>query len=139
MQEDGPWRWLGKNLHPNDVPTHGVQTPAAADTISGPTERMPPWVAQPWGQERLDCAKSKGDVQRPSAEADRAAALDLDLWLPQTCDVEQLTLKVRTRWILMDTHHIMNGTSTMGDVIFDRGEGRHSRPSPWNTPASGGM
>ena len=123
-----------QHLHPDDVPTHGVQTPAAADTISGPTEQMPPQVAQPWAQERLDCAESEGDVQRPSAEADRAAALDLDLWLPQTCDVEQLTLKVRTRWILMDTHHIMNGTSTMGDVIFDHLEGRHFPPLTMGHP-----
>ena len=33
---------------------------------------------------------------RRGREADRAAALDLDLWLPRTSDVEQLTLQVRT-------------------------------------------
>ena len=33
--------------HAQDVPTHEVRTPAAAGTVSTPTERMPPRVAQP--------------------------------------------------------------------------------------------
>ena len=100
-----------------------------------PTERMPPRMAQPWGQESLDCEQSEGDAQRPSAEADSAAALDLDLWLPWTSDGEQLTLQVRTRWIFMDIHHIMNGTRTMADVILDHCEGRQSPPPTMEHPS----
>ena len=111
-----------------DAPTHEVRTPAAAATISGPMERMPPRVAQHWGQESLDYAQSEGDAQRPSAEGGRAAALDLHLWLPRTSDVEQLTIQVRSRWVLMDIHHIRNGTRTMADIIFNHREGRHSPP-----------
>ena len=68
-----------------DVPPRGAQTPVAAGIISGPTERMP-------GQESLDYAPSEGDAQRPAVGAERAAALDLDLSLPWTSDMEQLTL-----------------------------------------------
>ena len=50
--------------HTQDAPTHEIRTPAAASTISGPAKRMPPRVAQPWGQESLDYAQSEGDAQR---------------------------------------------------------------------------
>ena len=89
---------------------------------------MPPRVAQPWGQESPNYAQSEGDAQRPSAETDRLAALDLDLWLPRTSNVQQLTLQVQSRWILIDIHHIMNGTRTMADVIFDQREGQPAQP-----------
>ena len=113
------------NQHPHaqDAQTHEFRAPASAGTISGPTEQMPPWVAQPWGQQGLDYAQSKGDTQRPSAEADRAAALDLGLWPPRTSDVEKLPPQVRNPWVLMDRHHNMNGTRTMADVIFNHSEG----------------
>ena len=68
---------------------------------------------------------------------DRAAALALDLWLPWTSDVEQLTIQVGTRWVEMDIQHIMNGIRTMADVILNQCEGRQSPPPAWNTPASG--
>ena len=126
---------VSQHPHAQDAPTHDVQTPAGAGTVSGPTELMPPRVAQPWGQESLDYAQSKGDAQRRSAEADCGAALDPDLWLPQTSDVEQLTMKVRTRWVLMDIHHIMNGTRTMADVIFIHREVRHSPPPTMDHPS----
>ena len=77
--------------------------------------------------------------QGPTVEADCAAALDLDLWIPRISDVEQLTIQVWTRWVLMDVHHIRNGTRTMADVILNRRVRRHSRPPPWNAPACGGM
>ena len=133
--------------HPRaqDAPHHGIWTPAAAGSITGPIERMPPRVAQPVGQESLDYAQQEGDAQRPSAEADRAAALDLDLWLPLTSDVEQLSLQVRTRWILMDIHHIMHGTRTMAEVIFEHHKRQHSpppameHPSQWQYVATGLM
>ena len=41
--------------HAQDALTHGVQTPAAASTVSGPVEWVPPRVAQPCRQESLDC------------------------------------------------------------------------------------
>ena len=43
----------------------------------------------------------------------------------------------------MDIHHIMSGTRTMADVIFDHREGRHSppptmeHPSQWRYVATG--
>ena len=99
------------NRHPRtqDAPTRGVRTPAAAGTNSRPTKWKPPRMAQPWGQESLDYAQSEGDAQRSSPAAERAAALDLDLWLHQTSDMGQLTLQVWTWWLLMDIHHILNG------------------------------
>ena len=33
--------------------------------------------------------------------------------------MQQPTIQVRTRWVLMDVHHIRNGTRTMADVIFN--------------------
>ena len=120
--------------HAQDAPAGEVQTPATAGTVGGPGERMPTRVAQPWGQESLEYAQSKGDAQRPSAEADRATALDLDLWLPRTSDVERLTIQVRTRWVLMDIHHIINGTRTMADVVLNHREGQHSPPPTMEHP-----
>ena len=69
--------------------------------------------------------QSKENADRPCAEA----AVDLDLWLPRTSDMEQLTIQVRTRWLLPDIQRIVNGTSTMADIIFDNRRGRHF-PSP---------
>ena len=118
------------NQHPRteDAPTRGARTPAAAGSISEPTERMPSRMARPLRQESLGCQNLEGDAQHPSAEAERAAAFDLDLWLPRTSVMEQLTLQVRTRQLLMEIHHMMNGTRTMAHVIFDVREGRHSPP-----------
>ena len=90
----------------------------------------------------MDYAQSKEQAQRPTAEADRAAALDPDLWIPRISDVEQLTIQVSTRWILMDVHHIRTGTRTMADVIFNLREGRPSstptmeHPSLWRYVAT---
>ena len=134
-----PSEVAGQSPHAHDAPTHEVSTPAAAGTVSEPTERMPPRVTQPWGQGSLDYAQSKGDAQRPSAEADCSAALGLDLWLPRTSNVEQLTIQVRTRWVLMDIHHIMNNSSTMAEVIFNHREGQHSPPPTVEHQASGCM
>ena len=45
-------------------------------------------------------------------------------------------------WVLMDIHHIMNGTRTLADVIFDQREERHSplptmeHPSQWQYVAT---
>ena len=96
-------------------------------------------MTRPWRHESLDCEQSEGDAQRPTAAADRAAALDLDLWIPRIYDVEQLTIQVWTQWILMDVHRIRNGTRTKADVIFISVKGDNPRPPAWNTPASGGM
>ena len=96
-------------------------------------------MTQPSGQETLHYAQSEGDAKRPTAEADRAAALDLDLSFPWISDVEQLTVEVRTRWILTDVNHIRTGARTMADIIFHIRERRHSRPPQWNIQASGGM
>ena len=123
-----------QNPHAQDEPTHEVSTPAAG-TISESTGRMPPQVAQPWGQESLDYAQSEGDAGRPGAEADRSAALDLDLWLPRTPDVEQLTIQVRTRGVLRDIHHIINRSRTMAEVIFNHHEGQHSPPPTVEHPS----
>ena len=89
--------------------------------------------------ENLDYASSKEEGHQPSAEAERAAARDLDLWLPRNFDMEQLTLQVRSRRQLQDMQHIMNGTRTMADIIFDHQGRRHSPPPPLSTPASGAM
>ena len=132
------------NQHPRtqDMPTRGAQRPAAAGTLSGPTEMMPPRTARPWRRESLDYAQSEEDAQRHSAETERAAALDLDLWLPRTSDMEQLTLQVRTRWLLIDVHQIKNGTGITADVIFDNREVGHSplptteQPSQWRYVAT---
>ena len=62
-------------------------------------------------------------------------APDLDLWLPRTSDMDQLTLQFRTRWLLMDINHIMNGTRTMRHVIFDHRKGRHSPPPTMGHPS----
>ena len=104
-----------------DAPVHGVGAPAETGIISGPVEGVPPQMTRPWRQESLDYAQSQGDAQRP-------AALDLELWIPRISDVEQLTIQGRTRWILMDVHHIRTGACTMADVIFDLRERRHSPP-----------
>ena len=61
--------------------------------------------------------------------------LDLDLWIPRTSDVEQLTSQFRTRWVFMDVHHIRNGTRTMADVRFNYREGRHSPPPTMRHPS----
>ena len=61
-----------------DAPVHGVRAPVATGTVSGPLEGVPPRMTRPWGQESLDYEHSKGDAKRPTAEADWAAALDLD-------------------------------------------------------------
>ena len=124
------------------VTTPGAQTEAAAGTISGPTERMPTRMAQPWGQDSLGYAHSRGDTQHPSAGEERAAALDPDLLLSKTPDMEQLILRVRTLCLLMDIHHIINGTRIMADVILDHRGGRHSpaptmeHPSQWRYVAN---
>ena len=91
-------------------------------------------MARPWGQENLDYAQSKGDAQRPTVEADCAAALELDLWIPRISDVEQLTIQVWTRSVLMEVHHIRNGTHTMADVILNHHERRHSPPPTMERP-----
>ena len=117
-----------------DALAHEVRAPAETATVSGLVEGVPPRMTRPWGQESLDYAKSEGDAQHPSAEADGAAALDLDLWIPWISDVEQLTIQVRTRWILMDVHHIRTGPRTMADVIFNLREGRQSPPPTVEDP-----
>ena len=70
-----------------------------------------------------------------TAEADCAAALDLDLWIPRISDVEQLTIEVWTRWVLMDVHHTRNGTRTMADVILNHRARRHSPPPTMECPS----
>ena len=47
----------------------------------------------------------------------------MDLWILWISDVQQLTMKVRTRWILMDVHHIRTSARTMADIIFNLREG----------------
>ena len=79
-------------LRTQGAPTRGAQTPAAADTTKGPTERLPPLLSPRWGQESLDYTRPEEDAQRPSAGAERAVTLDLDLWLPWTSDMVKLTL-----------------------------------------------
>ena len=64
----------------------------------------------------------------PRCVEGHAAALDLDLWIPRISDLELLTIKVRTRWVLMDVHHIRNGSRTMADITFNHCEGQHSPP-----------
>ena len=81
------------------------------------------------GDKRAWTTNNQTETPSAQAEAERAAARELDLWLSGTSNVEQLTLQVRTRWLLQDIHHIMNGTGTMADIIFDHRGGRHS-PSP---------
>ena len=92
-------------------------------------------MAEPWGQESLDYARSEEDSQRPTVEADRVAALDVDLWIAWISDVEQLTIQVRTQWVLMDIHNIRNGTCTMANVIFNHPEGRDSPPPTMEHPS----
>ena len=113
-----PAETMGQRLRILGAPALGADAPAATNSTSGPAD---------W-QEDLDYAQSEEDAHHPSAEVERAAALDLDLLLPGTSDTEQLTLSVRTRWLLEDIKHIMNGTHTMADIIFDHRGGRHSRP-----------
>ena len=84
---------------------------------------------QPFGRGSLDYAQSKGDAQRPTMEAHRAAALDLNLWIPRIFDVEQPTIE-----ILMNVHHIRTGARTIADVIFDLCEGQHSPPPTMEHP-----
>ena len=86
-------------------------------------------MAPPWQQEKLDHTQSEKNAHRPSAEAERVGALDLVLWLLWTSDIEQLTLQVRDPWLLQDVRHIVNGTRTMADIIFDHGRGVHSPPA----------
>ena len=107
----------------------GITQRAKANPIA-----VPPRMARPWGQESPDYAQSEGDAQRSTAKADRAAALDLDLWIPLISDVVQVTIQGGTRWILMDVHHIRNGSHIMADVVFNHREGRHSPPPPHGTP-----
>ena len=127
---------------PQDAPVHGVRAPAETGTVSRPVEGVPPRLTRPWGQESLDYAQSKRDAQRPTAEAGRAAALDLDLWIPRISDVEQLTIQIRPPWIPMDIQHIRTGARTMADVMFNLREGRHSplptmeHPGQWRYVAT---
>ena len=130
-----PVEVVSQHPHAQDTPTHQVRTPEAAGTVDGQRGEMLPRVAQPLGRERLGYAQSKGDAQRPSAEVERAGALNLDLWRPQTSNMEHLILQVRTRWVLLDIHHIMNGTGTMADVLFHHHEGRHSPPPTVQHPS----
>ena len=53
-------------------------------------------MTRPWGQESLDCAQSEVNAQRIDAEADRAAALDLNLWITRISDVQLLTILIPT-------------------------------------------
>ena len=117
-----------------DAPIYGVRTPAETGTVSGPVEGVPPRMTQPWGQGSLDYAQSEGEAQRPNAEADCVAAGNLDLWIPQISYLEQLTIHVRTWWILMDVHHIRMGACTMADVIFNLPEVRHFPPPTMENP-----
>ena len=79
--------------------------------------------------------QSEGDARRPSAEAKHRAALclawfvNLNQWITQTPDKEQLTLDVRTRCLLQDKHHIANRIPTMADVIVAHQKGA-ARPPP---------
>ena len=138
MQEGGPWRRV-INTHP-----HRTRPPMGSghQQLPAPSVGQRSGCPHGWpnlGDRRAWTTHNPKDAQRSSAEADRAAALDLDLWLPRTSDVEQLTFQVRTRWILMDIHRIMNSSRTIAHVIFDHREGQHSPSPTMDTPASGGM
>ena len=86
-------------------------------------------MAPPCGQQNLDYAQNEEDTQRPSAETERAASLDLYLLLPRTSNTEQLGVQLRTLWLLQDIQQIVNGTRTMADIISDHRRPQHL-PSP---------
>ena len=118
------------------APTHAGQTGPCGPGTGGhgrlqraDRSASPPLMAPPWGQDNLDYTPPKEDNHCPSAEAERAAALDLDLWLPRNSDKKQLNLQVWTRWLLLDVHHIRRSTCTMADIIYDPRRGRHT-PAP---------
>ena len=123
-----------QRLGAQGAPASGVQAPDETGIVSGLMEGAPPRMTRSWGQETVDHAQSKGGAQRPTAEADQAAAHDLDLWISRISDVEQLTVQVRTRWILMDVTHIRTSARTMADVTFNLREGRHSPPPTMEYP-----
>ena len=72
----------------------------------------------------------------PTAEAERAAPLHVDLWLARISNTGHLTLAVRTWLLLQDIQHRMNGTRTMADVIFDGIWEGIPHPQPWSTQTS---
>ena len=57
---------------------------------------------------------------------------------PKTTDTKQLSLQIRTRWRLKDIQHIMNGTHTMADVIFDH-RGWAAYPTPHHGTPQGAV
>ena len=119
--------------------TRGHEASPQADTTG--TRGLAGWRillnAPPCGQKSQDWAQSEPDAHHPSAEAECAAARDLDPWDPRTTDTEQLTFQVRPRSLLQEVQHIINGTRTMPDVIFYHQGGRNApfltleQPSQW--------
>ena len=71
----------------------------------GPAVQPPPRTTPPWGQENLDYVQSEENTHHLIAEAERAAPLAVDLWLPWTTATGQLTLHVWTGLLLQYIQH----------------------------------
>ena len=84
----------------------------------------------------LDYSPSEGAARRPSAEAERSAARELNLWIGRLTNNEQLAMAAAIQWMLQRDAHIAAGDHTMADVIFRyRGEPHdppkhHGQPRP---------
>ena len=81
----------------------------------------------------------KGDAQRPTAQADRSAALDLDVWIPRTSNVAQLTIQVG--FVGSSWRYTTSGTvpAPWRTSYLITVKGNTPCPPPWHTQASGGV
>ena len=102
-----------------DAEGQKASKPADTTATRWPAVCLPWRTTPPSGQESLDYAQLEEDTHQTTAEAERAAALHLDPWLPRISNAGQLDLKVRTRWLLQDIKQSMKGARTMADFIFE--------------------
>ena len=111
----------------------GARVEAGTNTAGEPTG-PPPGTAPPGGQGHLDYARLEGEANRPSDQAEQAAARDLGIWIPRLTAGEQLTLAVRIRWLLSSrSRHLAEGTRTMADITFDHRAG-YTPPATMDHP-----
>ena len=122
-----------QTLDERGAPGSGARVEAGTNTASEPTGSSP-GTAPLWGRRHLDYARLEGDASRPSDHAEQAAAQDLGMWINRLTTGEQLPLAVSIRWLLTSrSHHLREGTRTMGDVTFGHRTGQ-TPPATMNHP-----
>ena len=117
------------------VQRRGTRVEMGTNTATEPAEQ-PAWATEAWVRGYLDYARSEGDVGRPNAHAEQAAAQDLDLWINRITTGERLALGVRIRWLLTShSRHLEDATRTMADVAFGYGAKPYTPPTTMDHPS----